>query len=117
LPLEAWTVEWPAERRAELTVVLDNDPRAGEPVLGPVRFSSFAIRCEDPAIRALPRFRTAGALPPAEPLDGGGFRQRLLGPSGALQLGDRTRKAFRFDLFVDGPDVEPELRERARLAA
>ncbi|MBK8980210.1 MAG: hypothetical protein IPM29_30280 [Planctomycetes bacterium] len=90
--------------RAELTLALHDDPAAGEPVFGPVRFTSLALTCDDAAVRLLPRERDALGLRPPEPDPAGaGFRQVLLGPSHALYLGDRSAKTFRFDIAVVGP--------------
>src|SRR5690606_17884366 len=116
LGLEGFAVLVPEERRIELTVILSNDPAPGEPVFGPVRFTSFALLVEDPDLRVLPRFPAPFALPPPKALEGGGFRQPLLGPDELLYLGDRTGKAFRFDLVLDGPDVDAGTRARVRAA-
>ena len=60
------------------------------------------IRTETEGLRFRPRFAVENALQPAAP-EGDGFRQLLLGPSDQIYLGDRTAKAFRFDLFeADG---------------
>lgn len=105
LGVRAYLRAYPTERRAELTLVLDNGAGAAAPVSGPVRFRSLALRCSDPALRwRLRDHRLQGA--PEEPAGAstdGAESLTLLGPSDQLYLGDRTAKAFRFDLLRD-PD-------------
>ncbi len=116
MSVRGWLVEFAGERRAELTVVLENDPLPDEPVIGPVRFSEFALTTHGSSVRIRPRLREANLLAPPTPASDGGWRQVLLGPSDQLYLGDRTGKAFRFDLFLDGPAATADERSAARLA-
>lgn len=121
LGLRAELVEFVGERRAVLTLRLDNC-LAGAAALGPVRFRSWHVESHDPALRFRPRFIRENLLEAPTPLHGEdgallGFRQPLLGPSDQLYLGDRTAKAVRFDLFLEGPDVTEDDRHRARLGS
>lgn len=114
----AYLVTFRGERRAELTLVLDNgaSPHGTAPVLGAVRLRRYSLVTEDRSLRVRPRFLHENLLRPPEPRAGGGWVQHLLGPSDRIYLGDRTGKAFRFDLFVDGERVA-ESERRAAIAA
>jgi hypothetical protein len=118
LGVRAYLRAFRSERRAELTLLLDADPNDSDRATGPVRFRTFALESLDPRLRFVPRFAAENLLRRAEPrLESGelvGYRQELLGPSDSLYLGDRTAKAFRFDLFADGPEVPAGARARAR---
>jgi hypothetical protein len=116
LPLSGFLITFAGERRAELTLILDNARLPGQPVLGPVRLRAFRLVTETPELRVRPRFAAHDALRPPVAQDDG-FRQDLLGPSDHLYLGDATGKAFRFDVFVDGPQVGEAERDSARAAA
>lgn len=110
--LRAHLLTFDGERRAELTILLDNeDPLAG--ALGAVRFGAFCLATGDDALRFLPCFAAENLLPPAEPRRGGGYVQWLL-RTDRHYLGDGTAKAWRFHLFQDGPDVDDAERQRAR---
>ncbi|MCA8941866.1 MAG: hypothetical protein KDB80_04835, partial [Planctomycetes bacterium] len=115
LGLRAYLRSWRGERRASLTVLLDNDPTDEASVLGPMRFREFRLCTTDPLLRVLPRFRDEDALAPPQRNVHGGFDQVLLAPSDQHYLGDRTAKAFRFELFLDGDAVsEVERRQAAQ---
>ena len=111
----AYLVTFVGERRAELTLVLDNGAHSASQV-GPARFREFALVIEDPHLRVLPRFIRENNLRPPSRVEGM-WRQQLLGPSDQLYLGDATAKAWRFDLFLDGENVgETEREAAARIA-
>lgn len=112
LTLRAYLTQYRGERRAELTVVLDNQSLAG-PAFGPMRFSEFAI-IAPASLRIRPHFIRENLLREPTLIDGGGYRQVLLGPSDQLYLGDRTAKAFRFDLYAEGAQDSDRERELAR---
>ncbi len=114
LGMRAYLTTFAGDRRATLTVLLDNDPADPAQALGPARFRSFAIESRDPRLRFRPRWSEENLLPHPEETRTG-YRQVLLRPSDQLYLGDRTAKAFRFDLFADGVGVTDGERERARL--
>ncbi len=123
LGLCAYLTTYRDERRAELTVVLDNGVAAGGAAaggedggiaFGPVRFGGHELRTDSSDLKFLPRFRTENLLDPPVADPDGGYRQRLFGMSDQLYLGDRTAKAFRFDLFLDGPAVDDVEREAVR---
>lgn len=113
--LRGYLTSYRDSRRAELTLVLDNDPERGEVPLGPVRLRRFVLRTTDSKLKFQPRFaRQLGlALPVRNEF--GGFDQDLLSPSDQHYLGDRTGKAFRFSIFLDGDEVSDAERERAAL--
>ena len=114
----AYLVSYRGTGRGELTVVLDNGAHVPDPDhvgLGPVRLRSFALCSSDERLRFRPRFASENALSPPEKIDGG-HRQLLLGPSDQIYLGDRTAKAFRFDLFID-EEGAPEARRVAAAEA
>ncbi|MGE3171593.1 MAG: hypothetical protein AB7O97_03140 [Planctomycetota bacterium] len=115
LDLRAYLVTFDGERRAELTLVLDNDaPTAGP--LGPVRFTGFRLCTDDPRLRFLPAFAREQGLPPPGRRADGGLDQWLLAPGPAHWLADGTAKAFRLTLFVDGDDVDAAARDAAQWA-
>ncbi|MEM7201881.1 MAG: hypothetical protein AAF628_16560 [Planctomycetota bacterium] len=118
LGVVAHVTAWRGSRRGELTIVLDNraHPDAVGPVLGPVRFRRFALISTADELRFRPRFATLNVLRAPTPRDGGGFRQDLLGPADALYLGDRTAKAFRFDLVAAHGGASAATRAAARAA-
>jgi hypothetical protein len=106
LGLRWYLTTFAGEGRAVLTLLLDNESTApGPQPLGPTRLRAFRLITTDPRLRVLPRFRQENMLRPPEATDSG-FRHALLGPSDHLYLGDRTAKAFRFDLVwvVGGAD-------------
>ncbi len=121
LGLTGFWVSVPAERRVELTLVLDNAAAvdATGPVLGPVRLRRFSFACgaRDTVIR--PRFARANALRAGPAPTADGQRLDLLGPSDQIYLGDRTGKAFRVDLDLRGRGLDPggPLRPLPALAA
>lgn len=116
LGVVAWVTSFRGERRAELTLALDNGAHLTDPSpLGPVRFRSFALVSEREGLRFVPRFATENALSPALP-EGDGYRQLLLGPSDQIYLGDCTAKAFRIDLFAGGAAATSEQRTAAAAA-
>lgn len=118
LACRGYLVETLGARRAVLTLVLDNDPpdAAPERVVGAVRLRSFALRSTDPRLLALPRERETQGLPPPAITLQRTFRQVLLRPGPGHYLADRTAKAFRIDLFLDGDEVDDATRDAARLA-
>lgn len=116
LALSGYLMTFRGERRAELTLVLDNARLPGQAVLGPVRLRSFALVTEDADLRVRPRFIAENLLQPPERRDAG-WRQVLLGPSDQIYLGDGTGKAFRFDLFFDGEGATEDDRANAAAAA
>jgi len=104
LGLGGYLVTTRGSRFAELTLLLDNGPRAALPPgaqdrLGPVRFRSWELISTGPEVRFRPRFAAENHLQPPLPRPEGGFQQILLAPADDLYLGDGTAKAFRFDLF------------------
>ena len=114
LATQAWFVEFAGEARAELTLVLDNDPRDGELVAGPVRFTSFAVETTRADVElsvrhaAVQRIRAAVASPD------GTTHQELIGPAELPYLGDRCGKTFRIDLVLTS--AEPDAVREARAA-
>ncbi len=112
----AYVTEFRGEQRGELTLVLDNRAHVAGPPLGPARFRRFALVTESPRLRFRPRFAAENALVEPTALPDGCFRQDLLGPSDQLYLGDRTAKAFRFDLFLAGAGGETAPPQAVRLA-
>lgn len=118
LGIVAWMTTFAGERRAEMTLVVDNGAhRSDAPALGPVRLRGVALVSTDRRIRFRPRFARENALKAPAALAEGGYRQHLLGPSDQIYLGDRTAKAFRLDVFVDGEEVDADERRRAAEAA
>jgi hypothetical protein len=111
--LVAYLTTFAGENRAELTLVLENGDK---PVIGPARFRRFVMVVERRQLLTRPRFIVENGLRPPELVDGR-WRQTLLGPSDQLYLGDRTAKAWRFDLFLDHKGEDQEKRDAARLAA
>jgi hypothetical protein len=85
--------ELDAPRRTEVHLVLDADPRGSEPVVGAARIRRLSVRCTDPERRLHARHGRLLAMPSLS-----GAALDLLGPSDAIYLGDRTRKAFLLDL-------------------
>ncbi len=108
LSLVGWWIRFAGSHRAELTIALDNgtEPDGPAPVVGPVRVRSFALVSDAPGLALAARFAAENLLP-APTQSGGGVRHQLLGPSAHVYLGDRTRKAFRFDVVVDGAAADP----------
>lgn len=102
--VQAWLVEPRGAGRAELTLALDNEPRPGEPVLGPARFASVELRVLDPAVLVHVLHRGALAIPAPVREPDGTTRVTLLRSSAAAYLGDRTSKAFRIDLLRPSGD-------------
>ncbi|MFO1053788.1 MAG: hypothetical protein U1F36_16350 [Planctomycetota bacterium] len=86
---------------AELTVVLDNDPREGEPVPGPARFRSLRILADGdgPAMR-LRHAALSGGTPVVRETSQGRVVE-LVGPDDTAYLGDRTQLVFRLDIARD----------------
>ncbi|MGA0867751.1 MAG: hypothetical protein ACO3UM_02385, partial [Planctomycetota bacterium] len=80
-------------RRTEVHLVLENDPLPGEPVVGTVRFRRLTVRSTDPAQELFARHGTLLAMARRQ-----GRTLDLVGPSEAIYLGDRTRKAFLVEL-------------------
>jgi hypothetical protein len=117
LGVVAYLVMVRGSAHAELTLLLDNGAHLPELELGPVRLRSFSLLTLGEGLRFVPRFASENTLRPALPRAGpdGGYRQVLLGPSDQLYLGDRTAKAFRFDLFF--ADSPAGRLEEARAAA
>lgn len=115
LDLRAYLVTFDGERRAELTLVLDNESPSSGP-LGPVRFRSFRLVTADDALRFLPAFAGENVLPPPTHRRDGGFEQWLLPPQPDLYLGDGTAKAFRVHLFQDDAGVDDAARAAAAWA-
>lgn len=113
LSVRGLLVAYSGERRAELTLALTNG-FAGDPVIGPVRFRALRLVSRDDGLQFRPRFLAENLLPAPVRRAGGGFRQTLLAPSDRHYLGDRTAKVFRFDLFLDAPEVGAVEREAAR---
>ncbi|MDP6930590.1 MAG: hypothetical protein QF412_12905 [Planctomycetota bacterium] len=119
LEVRGWLTTFRGERRAELTILLDNgmtETKARAPSLGPLRLSRFAM-VTPAGLRVRPRHTAENLLKPPEEVEGGGFRHILLGPSEQSYLGDRTGKAYRFDLFLDGEGVGDGERESAMAVA
>ncbi|MHC5063104.1 MAG: hypothetical protein ACYTG5_03915 [Planctomycetota bacterium] len=110
--LRAYLSMYRGERRAELTVLLDNRCEGGLP-LGPVRFKQLNL-ISRPGLGLRPRFIKENLLEPPRMMRDGSFKQVLLGPSAQLYLGDRTAKSFRFDLFAEDAELEEELAMLAR---
>ncbi len=111
LELTALLVTFDGDRRAELTIALDNRaPRAG--ALGPVRFSAFRVCVADPMLKFVPAFARENLLPPPTARDDQVLTQELL-PAAGHHLGDGTAKAFRLHLWLDGEGVEPGARDAA----
>jgi len=117
LGLLALLTTFRGERRAELTIILDNAAYGRGPVLGPVRFQGFSLVTETDALRLRPRFIRENVLKPPLRRKGGGYRQLLLGPSNQIYLADRTAKCYRLDLFLDDGSATPAEKRTARLAA
>ena len=115
LDLSASLLTFAGERRAELTLVLDNREPLGGP-LGPVRFRGFRLMTSDDRLRFLPAFAIENLLPRPRPRRDGGFVQWLLSPGDGHYLGDGTAKAFRLHLFQAGDDVDDAAREAASWA-
>ena len=117
--LVGYLTTFAGERRAELVLLLDNgaSPHGPRPALGPLRFTSWALASTTEALRLVPRFRRENLLKPPAPLPQAGWQQFLLGPSSQLYLGDATGKAFRFELFLDGPEATAAQRTSALAAA
>lgn len=129
--LTAYLTTFAGERRAELTLLLENGFRDGAVVLGPARLKSLVLVIEDPLLKTRPRFiaenrlrapasvpgadRGAEAEPPRQ-VAPRQWRQTLLADSDQWYLGDRTAKAWRFDLFADAEGVGEAAREAGRLA-
>jgi hypothetical protein len=119
----AYLTTFANERRAELTLLVENGIRNDGVVLGPARFKSLALVIEDPMLKTRPRFIVENGLlaPSAGEVSKASvrrsWRQVLLADSDQWYLGDRTAKAWRFDLFVDGLEVKESQRTAARLAA
>ena len=109
LGLRGYLMLFRGERRAVLTLLLDNSDLPFGP-LGPVRLRSFVLVTESDALRFKPRFAADNVLSPPVPRSEGGYRQQLLGPGRDLYLGDSTAKAFRFDLFLDDEALSEEER-------
>ena len=97
--------------------MLENGLRSSSAVLGPARFRGLALLVEDPQLKSRPRFIAENHLPAPVKVDGGQWRQALLAESDQWYLGDRTAKAWRFDLFLDGDGVDAAERAAAALAA
>lgn len=118
LDVVAYLTRFAGERHAELTLLLGNgaSPHGSAPAVGPVRFRSFALIAADRRLRARPHWIGANLLERPQITPDGGWRQQLLGPSDQLYLGDRTGKAWRFDLFWD-EQADDAARERADLLA
>lgn len=120
--LRAYLTTFADERRAELTLLVENGLRDDAPVLGPARLKSLALLVEDPLLKSRPRFIAENRLSVPVRVGGsdttnrGPWRQVLLADSDQWYLGDRTAKAWRFDLFADGEDVNETERTAARLA-
>lgn len=111
LELVAHLVTFDGDRRAELTLVLDNrEPRDG--ALGLVRFSSFRVCIGDPQLRFLPAFARENLLPPPESRDDKVVVQDLL-PAAGHYLGDGTAKAFRLHLWLDDDALDHAARDAA----
>jgi hypothetical protein len=87
-------------RHTEVHLVLEADPRAHEPVVGTARFRRLTVRCTDPEQELHARHGTLLAMPRRH-----GASIDLLGPSEAVYLGDRTRKAFLLDLVPRDGDA------------
>ncbi len=104
LTLRAYLTFYRGERRAELTVLLDNAGAAGVP-LGPIRFRQLSLLSGRETLLR-PRFIRENLLQQPRLQQDGRFKQVLLGPSDQLYLGDRTAKAFRFDLFAKDEEVD-----------
>lgn len=117
LGLFALLTTFRGERRAELTLILDNAAYGRGPVLGPVRFSRFSLVTETDTLRMRPRFIRENLVRAPLKRKGGGYRQLLLGPSNQVYLGDRTAKCYRLDLFLDDGNASREGKQSARLAA
>lgn len=117
LAAQAWLIEFAGEARAELTLVLDGDPRLGEPVSGPVRIASFALEATRPDIELVLRAREAQGRPPATRGDDGRWRQALIVPSDLAYLGDRCGKTFRIDVLSTSAAPEAQREARAALVA
>ncbi len=105
------------ERRAELTLLLDNAAHGSGPVLGPVRLKRFSLVTETDTLRVRPRLISENLLKPPLKRKAGGYRQLLLGPSDHIYLGDRTAKCYRLDLFLDDGSATETERQTAKLAA
>ncbi len=115
LDLRAYLLTFAGERRAELTLVLDNQEPLAGPV-GPSRFLGFRLCTGDDALRFLPEFAGENLLPPPAPRVGGGHVQWLLAPAVDHYLGDGTAKVVRLHLFADGAEVDDAAREVAAWA-
>lgn len=115
LDVRAYLQTFAGERRAELTVLLDNQDPASGP-LGPVRFRDFRLVVRHPSVRWLPRYANEQRLPPPEPRPDGTCAQALV-PDGQHYLGDGTAKAFRLHLFLDDESVGADEREQAGWAS
>ena len=114
LDLCAWLVTFDGDRRAELTLVLDNrDPVNGP--LGPVRFSAFRVCVTDRNLKFVPAFVRENLLSPAAPRGEGTVVQDLM-PNASHYLGDGTAKAFRLHLFWDDASLTDAERELASWA-
>ncbi|MHC4918545.1 MAG: hypothetical protein ACYTKC_03020 [Planctomycetota bacterium] len=117
LGLVALLTSFRGERRAELTILLDNAAYGSGPVLGPVRFKRFSLVTETNTLRVRPRLIRENLLRPPLARKPGGYRQLLLGPSDQIYLADRTAKCFRLDLFLDDGSATEAEKRAAMLAA
>lgn len=117
LGLLAWLQTWAGERRAVLTLALDNNAYGVGPAVGPLRLRRFSLVVEDPQLRTLPRDWVRQGIAVPEQTEQGHSRIDLLPSSPQLYLGDRTAKCFRMQLFADGPDVPKAARQQAAHAA
>ncbi len=114
LDLRAWLVTFDGDRRAELTLVLDNCEPANGP-LGPVRFAAFRVCVRDEKLRFVPAFASENLLPQSPVRAGTTVVQDLLSNANHY-LGDGTAKAFRLHLFWDDPSLDDAEREAASWA-
>ena len=111
LDLTAFLVTFDGDRRAELTLVLDNREPAHGP-LGPVRFSAFRVCFAEPSLRFVPAFARENVLPPPYARDSSTAVQDLLQKAEHF-LGDGTAKAFRLHLFLDDASLTDADRQSA----
>jgi hypothetical protein len=107
--VRAWLREYRGSSRAELTILLENEPNDDEVVCGPARYRSFELSVSDPAIEVV--VQHAAVLGIGEVVNVDGRRVVTLVPDGpAHYLGDHTGKAFRLELYrksANGFDPAP----------